>query len=289
MKKMLSILLAAVMLVSAVPTAFAADTQDHSLGTQVVFTAANNESYTITVPAKLNPGQSGTVTLDGMWPSDKTIFVTAESTVTLTNSILATDQKVLDVTFLGISKAGNDTAAQTFTETVSVESIENALFGTWSGKFNYNVESADGNIIAYSYNGTLLPKIPATSADYPYAYMVKLSGATLDKHLKDEGFAEYVDLVDVGYSIQYTTHPRPYDAESNELNFDKGTMKCHIYTEGLMNGWMFLTTTDASVRPTSWKFSEECKLIWSNTDVVGTDGSVYLAASIPVPVTAPIP
>lgn len=143
MKKILSLSLAIMMLVSAVPTAFAADTQDYSQGTQVVYTAENNESYFITVPARLNPGQSGTVTLDGMWPSDKTISVTAESTVTLTNSILVSDQKVLDVTFLGISKAGNDTTAQTFTETVSVADIENALFGTWSGKFNYNVDASD--------------------------------------------------------------------------------------------------------------------------------------------------
>ena len=143
MKKMLSILLAAVMLVSAVPTAFAADMQDYSQGTQVVFEAANNESYTITVPAKLNPGQSGTVTLDGAWPSNKTISVTADSTVTLTNSILASDQKVLDIAFLGISEAGSDIAAQTFTEAVSVAGISDALFGTWSGKFNYFVETSD--------------------------------------------------------------------------------------------------------------------------------------------------
>lgn len=143
MKRIVSLLLAGVMMVSAVPVTYAADTQDYSLGTQVTYTAANNESYFITVPAKLNPGQSGTVTLDGIWPSDKTISVTAEPTVTLTNSILASDQKVLDITFLGISEAGNDTAAQTFTETVSVEDIENALFGTWSGKFNYNVDTSD--------------------------------------------------------------------------------------------------------------------------------------------------
>lgn len=117
------------------------NTNNYTAGTQVVFEAMSNESYTITVPAKLNPGQSGTVTLAGSWPSNKTISVTAEPTVTLTNSILAYDQKVLDVTFLGISEAGNNTSKQTFTETVSIEGIENALFGTWSGKFNYNVET----------------------------------------------------------------------------------------------------------------------------------------------------
>lgn len=85
MKRILSLILTIMILISALPTAFASDIQDYSLGTQVAHTAANNESYTITVPAKLNPGQSGTVTLDGMWPSNKTISVTAELTVTLTS------------------------------------------------------------------------------------------------------------------------------------------------------------------------------------------------------------
>ena len=157
MKRIVSLLLAVAMSVSAVPTAFAADTQDHSLGTQVVFTAANNENYTITVPASLNPGQSGTVTLDGYWPDSKTVTVTAEKTVTLTNSIKAADTKTLNVTFNGISEAGSNTSKQTFTEPVSVEGISNALFGTWSGKFNYNVDSVEEEVVppAENYIGTV--------------------------------------------------------------------------------------------------------------------------------------
>lgn len=156
MKRIVSLLLAGVMMVSAVPVTYAADTQDHSLGTQVVFTAANNENYTITVPASLNPGQSGTVTLDGYWPDSKTVTVTAEKTVTLKNSIKAADTKTLNVTFLGISEAGSNTSKQTFTEPVSVEGISNALFGTWSGKFNYNVDSVEEEVPpAENYIGTV--------------------------------------------------------------------------------------------------------------------------------------
>ena len=47
----------------------------------------------------------------------------------------------MNITFPGISASGSNTSKQTFTETVSVEGISNALFGTWSGKFNYNVDS----------------------------------------------------------------------------------------------------------------------------------------------------
>ena len=138
MKKIISFVLAALMLVSAVPTALA--TNDYSQGTQVVYEATGSESYTITVPALLAPGGNGTVTLQGTWADNRIITVTADPTVTLTNSIKAEDQKVLNVHFDGISEAGSNTGSQTFTEDVSVDNITNALFGTWSGKFNYNVE-----------------------------------------------------------------------------------------------------------------------------------------------------
>ena len=191
MKKAISFVLAALMLVSAVPTALA--TNDYSQGTQVVYEATGSESYTITVPAALNPGQSGTVTLDGMWPSYKTISVTAEPTVTLTNSILASDQKVLDITFLGINEAGSDTAKQTFTETVSVESIENALFGTWSGKFNYNVD-------------THSDIIELASADDIYALSRILSPETVKTNFLGATYAIEDDLNRFDY---------PNDATSN--------------------------------------------------------------------------
>ena len=155
MKKVFSLLLAVLMLVSALPVAYAADTNDHSQGTQVVFEAANSESYTITVPASLKPGQGGTVTLAGEWPDNKTISVTADKTVTLTNSIKAADTKTLNVTFLGISEAGSNTSKQTFTEPVSVEGISNALFGTWSGHFYYTVgtEIREGETYTYTIDG----------------------------------------------------------------------------------------------------------------------------------------
>ena len=130
------------MVCSMSTTAFAA-TNDWTHGTQVVYNGTGTESYTITVPALLKPGQSGTVTLSGAWAKDRIVTVTADKNVTLTNSILSSDQKVLDVTFAGISETGSNTGAQTFTESVSVQEITNALFGVWNGKFNYNVEMSN--------------------------------------------------------------------------------------------------------------------------------------------------
>lgn len=141
MKRILSLALSAAMVLSSLPFAYA--TNSYEQGTEVIYTAANNENWTITVPAKLNPGKSGTVTLDGYWPSNKTITVDANDTVVLKNSILQSDTKILNITFPGITKLGNNIERSTASETVSVQAIDNALFGTWSGVFYYEVETSD--------------------------------------------------------------------------------------------------------------------------------------------------
>ena len=162
MKKIFSLLLAVLMLVSALPVAYAAETNDYTAGTAVVYTADNSTDYSITVPATLAPGASGIVTLSGSWASNQTVKVTADKTVTLTNSINANDQKTLDVTFAGMEKVGDNTQARTYTEAVSVAAMpSDALFGTWDGKFNYNVElvedttgGEESNLITFTIDGT---------------------------------------------------------------------------------------------------------------------------------------
>ena len=81
MKKIFSLLLAVLMLVSALPVAYAAETNDYTAGTAVVYTADNSTDYSITVPATLAPGASGIVTLSGSWASNQTVKVTADKTV----------------------------------------------------------------------------------------------------------------------------------------------------------------------------------------------------------------
>ncbi len=160
MKKILSLTLAVMLLVSAIPTAFAAETQDYTMGTAVSYTADDeaNREYTITVPASMEPGQSGTVTLKGKWASDETVKVTADANVVLTNSINAADTKTLAITFAGIEKAGDNVEEKTYTESVSVAAMPaDALFGTWSGKFNYNVDFIEAepvNLITLTIEGT---------------------------------------------------------------------------------------------------------------------------------------
>ena len=140
MKKVLSLALAGVMMFSALPVAYAADV-DYTAGTAVSYTNAQaKEEYTVTVPASLAPGASGNVVASGTWASNRKLTVTADANVVLANSINAADTKTLTVTFAGIELAGSNTAGVEKTVAVSVaEMPSDALFGTWSGTFNYNV------------------------------------------------------------------------------------------------------------------------------------------------------
>ena len=136
MKKMMSLVLALVMVCSLCVTAFAAD------ATTVTYVGTGTEEYTVTIPASLAPGGSGEVKVQGTWASNRKLSVSAPSSVTLTNSI-DRGTKTLEVTFAGIAKTGNNTVAVSDTKTISVADISNALFGTWSGNINYTVSMGD--------------------------------------------------------------------------------------------------------------------------------------------------
>ena len=132
--KFVSLLLAMVMAASLAVPAFA---ETHS--TTVTYTGTGVESYTVTVPATLAPGESGDVSVEGTWATNRKLTVTAPSTVTLTNSINSSDTKTLAVTFDGIAKTGDKTVAVSDTKTISVADISNALFATWTGTISYTV------------------------------------------------------------------------------------------------------------------------------------------------------
>ncbi len=141
MKKILSLSLAVIMLVSAIPMVYAAD-HDVSNGTTITLVGseeAAGESYSITVPAELQPGQSGTVTASGTWSSKQTLKVTAPNSVTLAYGSQTMD---VGITFAGISQVGNDTAESSATAPVAVADAS-VLFGTWVGHLTYDVEMVE--------------------------------------------------------------------------------------------------------------------------------------------------
>lgn len=158
MKKIVSLALAGIMLLSACPMVYAAEGEvDYTQGTSVTYTAdkdangdniSDSEAYTVTVPATMAPGGTSEVYVAGTWASNRKLVVTADATVTLTNSITGGDEKVLNVNFDGIGLAGDNEYAITkandgATVAISIDNIEDALFGTWSGHFDYTVGMED--------------------------------------------------------------------------------------------------------------------------------------------------
>lgn len=136
----MSLFLALVMVCSLSVSAFAVGNE-----TVITYTGAGTEAYTITVPTTLQPGQSGTVKAQGTWATNRTLKVTTANTVTVANSIDG-GEKVLDVTFAGIDQAGDNTTSITVSKSISVGSISNALFGTWSGVITYNISMEDNGV-----------------------------------------------------------------------------------------------------------------------------------------------
>ena len=179
MKKILSMLLAIIMILSVavLPVSATEAGGNWNGGTLVSYDAEdpdgdgvkdNIEAYTVTVPAQLAPGAGGEVVLAGTWPSDRMVIVTADEEVILENSINPNNTKTLAVTFTTIEQEGSNISAIEVKEDVAVAGITNAIFGTWSGTFNYfvdivdcdNVEAAGYRFMDLAYNG-----------DYVYNYM----------------------------------------------------------------------------------------------------------------------
>ena len=152
MKRFFPLMLAGVMAITSLPVAFAtniynSNSPETDVGTQVVYKGNGTENYTITVPAQLNPGTGGNVTLTGTWASDRVVKVTAEKTVLMTSSLLSSDQQSLNVYFSDIVQEGNNVESITRTERVAVEAMpSNIMFGKWSGTFYYNVSVDDVDV-----------------------------------------------------------------------------------------------------------------------------------------------
>ena len=170
MKKVLSLALAVLMLVSAIPTAFAAEGEhDYSNGTQITLVGTQENQgaqWTVTVPAKMQPGQTGTVKAEGMWAAHKALNVIAPKSVTLTYGAQTMDvaitcnngSNVPSTAHNGFYLIGNSVDSVSKEATISVEDATR-LFGTWNGTIVYTVElvekgdiNRDGVIDLEDYN-----------------------------------------------------------------------------------------------------------------------------------------
>lgn len=166
MKRIISLLIIAAIILGTCPTAFA--TNDYTAGTRIEYVGANVTSWVVTVPAKMTPGEESAVTAQGTWDSNSTLFVTADQEVVLTNNLNTNEQKVIDIMFEGLALNGSDVDSVSKTEPIRLSAITDALFGTWSGHFNYNVELT---------SNTTLPEIGKTAEQYTWDEIKAISNA----------------------------------------------------------------------------------------------------------------
>lgn len=118
----------------------------------------------------------------------------------------------------------------------------------------------------YLYNGVELPALPEWDKTlYPYAVI----GATANG-----GAAEG------GTNWLYVCSMRPYQNSSGKVVLGNADAQCrhaHYYGNGISTDWG--TLQNSGIRTVTSEYN-----VWTNTDILHEDGSVYLAASEPVPV-----
>lgn len=188
MKKILSLALAAAMMVSAIPAAYALEgesTYDNNyegtMGTVLTLNGSGTEEWTVTVPAKMVPGDTGTVKAEGTWAADKFLNVTCPTSVTLTYGAQTMDVAITDGRF---SLIGNSVDPVSKEVEIAVEDASR-LFGTWTGVLEYKVELA--------HRGDANGDGVIDSADLDYAQNVEANAIILT----DEEEVAYVSRTDM--------------------------------------------------------------------------------------------
>ena len=132
-----------ILVVAMSTTAYASNAVNWEHGTDVTYIATATEHYTITVPARLAPGETGDVIAEGAWPTNRVLIVDADDIVRLTNSIDSNEYKELQVEFNGMYIQGSTIENLHEEADISVSQITKALFGVWSGTFEYSVSLTD--------------------------------------------------------------------------------------------------------------------------------------------------
>lgn len=96
------------------------------------------EYYEITVPALMNPGDIKTVSVIGYWAANRKLTVTADTKVTMTNT-KDESTRDLNVAFDSISERGSNTTQMNLSSDISVQEMNDVIFGTWRGTITYTI------------------------------------------------------------------------------------------------------------------------------------------------------
>lgn len=112
-------------------------------------------------------------------------------------------------------------------------------------------------IVAYSYNGTVLPKLPEWDREmYPYAVIVKY------QYAPNWRFLFFSAL--------------PLEQNGNNFTVPADYIRYEIQDITTGTEWVYVGTGE-TYGGTGWA-------MWANTDILKADGTLYLSASEPIPV-----
>lgn len=146
MKKIICLIMALVMCMSV--SVYAANETTSS--TQVEYTGSREPSgggdssetigeyYELIVPASMKPGETKEVSLSGYWPANRILEVVADENVVMQNANDGS-KKTLEVTFLKMAEIGSNNRELIASSEVSVQAMDDVLFGSWSGVFTYSI------------------------------------------------------------------------------------------------------------------------------------------------------
>lgn len=142
--------------------------------------------------------------------------------------------------------------------------MRSCVMGLILGQFSSPLPEVQKEPVAYLYNGVRLPKLPEWDREkHPFAYV------TFSKTLEDLGFDAY--HLHVSDTIEYGVN------ESGNRGI-KGWSIASVNRHTDTN-WNVMDISDASP---SYPYYQNS--MWANFDVLNEDGSLYLAASEPIPV-----
>lgn len=128
-------------------------------------------------------------------------------------------------------------------------------------------EMPKGEPVAYLYNGVRLPKLPEwDKSKYPYACIKycdpAVSGGDEVYHYELFAFTKKVQIANYAFAPQG----------------EYGASSWKYFPENTPAQWEFSLSSDAA------RWTRHTDVLWTNFELLRTDGTLYLAASEPTPV-----
>lgn len=207
MKKFISFILIMCCLFSTL-SAYAVN--EKSAFTQVAYNGTGTSYYELDVPAKMAPGDTGTVSLSGTWEASRQIKVYSDGGVLMKNS--SNDEDIyLEIYFDGINAPGNNVNPISVSKSIDIDFMDHILFGTWNGVFNYYVDVLDSQVNNGSEHSGVIP--------YGGTYYVMATGGDFETGKGDYSLAmetlaagdEFPDTVNDGDVYVYGDYEYRYN------------------------------------------------------------------------------